>query len=294
MFTGLFLDAFVFSPFIDRTDSEMVWSIAAGPSENDTPNILSELSYRDISSSGTGLVFAHLNTVNDNWAFYIEGNYRNNNIDSGFSQDSDYFSDNRQDEFSRSYADISGDTIAEKNFAIGMKTRWFGQEGHYVTFLLGHRDHTIDLRVTNGVQIIPDSLNGTPLTGLNTTYNAEFISKYAGIATEHVFTWGTIGLRYEYHDLTFSAEADWNLRTDFAHPVSFTHEGNGKGSAMTLAYSYPIRENWDVYFNYTLNENLIENGYDTVYFYDGSATSTRLNEVDYSARTMDLGFRYLF
>lgn len=294
MFTGLFIDSFILSPYIEQSKAELVWDIAAGPSSYFTPNVLSELSYKDIKSRGLGIRLAHLNRFSDNWAFYIEANYSDTSIKSGKSQDSDYLANNRQEEFSRSYADIKDDGNRQQALAIGLKTRWFGAKGHYVTMLLGHQQHDVDLTVTNGVQAIPEEMSGTELTGLNATYNSEFESWYAGLATEHVFSWGTIGLRYEHHDLDFESEADWNLRDDLAHPKSFVHSGDGDGKSLTLGYSYQINLNWDLYLNYTRLEYTIRNGYDQTFFADGASYVTSLNQLKYESDQFQLGFRYIF
>ncbi len=294
MFTGLFIDAFVLSPYIELSKSELVWSIAAGPSAAYTPNILSELTYSELKSEGFGLQFSYLKKLNDNWAFYIEGDYSDSSITSGESQDSDYQSDNRGDEFSRSYAEIKDDLIKKEMFSVGIKTRWFDKQGHYLTFLFGHQQHNVDITVTNGVQAIPVEMNGTPLVGLNSTYDSEFSSWYYGLSTEHVFKWGTIGLRYEIHDIDFIAQADWNLRPDFQHPKSFEHTGKGDGNTLVLGYTYTFNLSWDAYFNVIHREYEINDGYDQTFFSDGGSYITTLNKLEYKIESYQLGFRYIF
>ncbi|BFM18716.1 hypothetical protein R50073_48990 (plasmid) [Maricurvus nonylphenolicus] len=294
MFTGLFIDAFIVTPYVEQTKSELVWNIANGAGANASPNVLSELSFKDVKSIGYGLKLAHLNAISENFAFYIEGEYADSSIRSGTVQDSDYSQDNRAGEFSRSISEVEDDSLSGWSLAAGVKTRWFGARGHYLTTLIGHQRQNVDYTMTDGVQVIPESLAGQPLTGLNSTYNSEFESWYIKVGTEHVFKWGTIGLSYEHHDLDFYAEADWNLRTDFAHPKSFVHEGEGTGKAITIAYTYPINLQWDVYLTYTKRENTVEDGYDQTFFANGNSAIIRLNEVEYEAEQFQLGFRYIF
>ena len=61
MFTGLFIDAFIVTPYVEQTKSELVWNIANGAGANASPNVLSELSFKDVKSIGYGLKLAHLN-----------------------------------------------------------------------------------------------------------------------------------------------------------------------------------------------------------------------------------------
>ena len=294
MFTGLFVDAFIFTPYVEQTKSEMVWNIANGAGANASPNILSELTFKNVKSLGYGLKIAHLNALSENIAFYVEAEYADSSVKSGTVQDSDYLGDNRTGEFSRSIADVNDDSLNSWGLAAGIKTRWFGARGHYLTFLIGHERQAVDYTMTDGVQIIPEAYSGQSLTGFNSTYNSEFESWYIKIGTEHVFKWGTIGLSYEHHDLDFYSEADWNLRADFAHPKSFTHEGEGSGKGITIAYTYPLNLQWDVFLTYTKRKNIINDGYDQVFFSDGFSVINSLNTVEYTEEQFQFGFRYIF
>ncbi|MCG7952648.1 MAG: hypothetical protein N0E56_15730 [Candidatus Thiodiazotropha endolucinida] len=293
MFTGLFLDSFTITPYLEQSKSEVVWSIPAGPSSFYSPNILSELTYKDVKARGLGLNLAYLNKVSDHWALYLEGDYSDTSIKSGSSQDSDYLGDNRTEEFSRSYADVDDDSSVRTSFTIGMKTRWFDSKGHYFTFLFGHQKHQLNMTTSNGVQYIPEESRGSPMTGLNSTFNSEFSSWYSGVATEHVFKWGTIGIRYERHDVEYDSEADWNLREDLAHPTSFIQSGEGKGTLLTLGYSYQVNLNWDLFFNYTRRDYDIKEGYDQTFASDGSSYVTTLNGLQYDSEQYQIGFRYI-
>ena len=296
MFTGIFIDSFAISPYVERAESKLIWSIANSSSPFASPNILSELTYENIKQEGSGLQLSYLKVVDDVWAFKVEGDYSSSSIKSGDSQDSDYLFDDRQGEFSRSYADIEDDGAERRSLELGVKTRWFksDSEGHYVSVMLGYQQQSIDITVTNGEQIIPEELNGEIIEGLNTTYNSEFSSKFLAVSTEHAFAWGVIGLRYEKHDVDFTAEADWNLRTDFQHPVSFEHEGDGEGRVLTLGYVYKFDFNLDVFFDITHREYEIIDGDDVTFFSDGGVGHTRLNRLVYKSNNARLGIRVVF
>jgi len=294
MFSGIFVDSLILSPYMEQSKSELVWDIATGPSSYFTPNVLSELSYQNIKSRGLGIRIASVKKVSQDWAFIVEVNYSDTSIKAGRSQDSDYLSNDREDEFSRSFADIEGNGNRQQSFGIGMKSRLFGLRGHYVSMLFGRKETEVNLTATNGVQSIPEEYSGVELTGLNSTYNSCFASLYVGFSTEHVFGWGTVGANYEYYDVEFDAEADWNLRDDLAHPVSFAHFGSGKGESLTVGYTYQYGFNWDFYLNYIHSHTKIKNGYDQIFFTDGSSYITTLNQLKFESKQLQLGFRYIF
>lgn len=294
MFTGLFINAFIISPYVDLNNSEMDWNIAGGASPISTPNILSELQFEDIESIGYGINLAHLHKLNENLALYLEIDYSDSSIDSGNVQDSDYFGNNRTNEFSRSTADVDDDSVNRLSIGAGLKTRWFNTKGHYFTGFVGFQQHDMNYTMTNGVQHIPEEFSREPIEGLNSTYDSEYESWFIRLGTEHVFSWGTIGFSFEHHDLQFSADADWSLRDDFAHPKSFAHKGNGYGNVYTFAYTYPIKSNCDIYVNFTRREYSISNGYDQTFFSDGNSTVVRLNEVNFESDQTHIGFRYIF
>ena len=277
MFLGLFIDTMVINTQLEISDSELVWDIASSASATTTPNILSELSFRDIRSLGYVINLGYMNRFDNNIAFVLEAEYADSRIRSGRAQDSDYASDNRTDEFSRSFSDIESDSINYFSLATGIKTRWLNTKGHYLSFLIGYKKHNVDITMTNGVVEIPEADAGSLIPGLNSTYNSEFRSIFAGLSTEHVFSWGTIGFRYDLYYTDLKAEADWNLRTDFAHPVSFEQVGDGKGYAATLGYTYNHNRNWDYSIDYVVTKYHIQDGYDQTYFSDTTSFIVKLN-----------------
>lgn len=294
MFLGLFIDTMVINTQLEISDSELVWDIASSASATTTPNILSELSFRDIRSLGYVINLGYMNRFDNNIAFVLEAEYADSRIRSGRAQDSDYASDNRTDEFSRSFSDIESDSINYFSLATGIKTRWLNTKGHYLSFLIGYKKHNVDITMTNGVVEIPEADAGSLIPGLNSTYNSEFRSIFAGLSTEHVFSWGTIGFRYDLYYTDLKAEADWNLRTDFAHPVSFEQVGDGKGYAATLGYTYNHNRNWDYSIDYVVTKYHIQDGYDQTYFSDTTSFIVKLNNSEYKQEAIRIGVSYNF
>ncbi len=294
MFLGLFIDTMVINTQLEISDSELVWDIASSASATTPPNILSELSFRDIRSLGYVINLGYMNRFDNNIAFVLEAEYADSRIQSGRAQDSDYASDNRTDEFSRSFSDIESDSINYFSLATGIKTRWLNTKGHYLSFLIGYKKHNVDITMTNGVVEIPEADAGSLIPGLNSTYNSEFRSIFAGLSTEHVFSWGTIGFRYDLYYTDLKAEADWNLRTDFAHPVSFEQVGDGKGYAATLGYTYNHNRNWDYSIDYVVTKYHIQDGYDQTYFSDTTSFIVKLNNSEYKQEAIRIGVSYNF
>lgn len=294
MFTGIFIDSFVVSPYLEQSRTEFVFDVASGPSPMYSPNILSELTYTGIKSQGYGLQLAGLRKVSSDLAFYYELAHTDTGIKSGNVQDSDYSGDNRTGEFSRSYASVEDNGTNSTSYLLGAKTRWFGTHGHYITVFLGHDLTDMNLTATNGIQAIPYEASGVVLTGLNTEYNAKFSSQFYGFGTEHVFKWGTIGLLYDIRISDYRAKGNWNLRDDLAHPTSFADSGSGKGKRLKLDYSYPLDQSWDVFLNWLKVENEVHNGFNQVFLATGESSVTTLNNVSLESTAYQFGVRYIF
>lgn len=294
MFTGLFIDSFQIAPYIELSKADLVWSVAAGPGLNYSPNVLSELSFEDLKARGGGFTISHINKLNDKVAFYIEGDIASSDISTGSARDSDYFGDNRTEEFSRSYSKTKGDGLKKKLGAMGFKYRWMSNRGHYVSVLIGMSDFQYDINMKDGVQYIPIESRGIQLTGLDSTYDSIFKSEFIALMSEHAFPFGTLGLRIEQHKTEFDAKANWNLRQDLAHPISFAQTGEGDGYVVVLGYSYAINTSWDVYLNIVKRNYVISDAYDHIFMREGSSVVTRLNEVDYEDYSSQAGFRYIF
>lgn len=291
MFDGLYTDGLVVTPYIDHAKTNLEWSISAGPSTQYSPNILSELSFDDMKTKGWGLSLSYLKKLNNKWAFNIEADLLKSKISSGDVQDSDYAEDNRQAEFSRSYSDAKGDGADRRTISTGFKYRWFGNKGHYASVLIGKQIYDFDIRMRNGTQVIPATF---PIPGLSSTYETETDSIFIALGSEHVFDWGTVGLRLERHDVSYDAKANWNLREDLAHPVSFAHTAEGTADVIVLGYSYTINKSWDVFANLSRRTMSLNDGYDHVFANDGRSTVVRLNNVDMTTSAVNAGVRYLF
>ncbi len=183
-----------------------------------------------------------------------------------------------------------------------MKFRMFDLENHYVTFLIGKDNSEINLVMTGGMQDIwrPELIGmastdfgaGDEIVGLNSTYDADFDSISLGFQTDHFFSWGIISLRYQHFDIDYEAKANWNLRQDFSHPVSFIHESEGNGFDIELGYTYVLSKHWDMFSKYHYRRWSIGSGYDHTFFSNGQSSIIRFNEAEWDSESYSFGIRY--
>jgi len=267
-------------------EDQLKWNIAGDVTGNN-PNILSELSWTDIRAMVIGVQFEGYSK--SNW--YFSGYYNYGIIYSGSNQDSDYFSDNRQDEFSRSNNNSDGGNTQDISFAIGYR---LGQgeardrNGLSIVPMVGYSNHIQDLTMTDGYQTINTISNVTgPFSGLDSSYKAEWQGVWAGLNLQYEqgqdlkFLIG-----YEYHVVNFSGEANWNLRTDFQHPVSFTHDADGTGQVLRLLARYRPSKTWAIDIEARIEDWKTDPGIDRVFFASGVVADTRLNEVLWESRSI--------
>ena len=244
-----------------------------------TPNVLSELTWTDLEAAELSLAFR--------WrpesGFYLRGGIDYGWIQSGDCQDSDYYGDNRTEEFSRSYSDSDGSLI-DANAAIGYRIEIPSSSGSFllgIAPVFGYSVHMQNINITDGVQVVAeDDADLGPFSGLDSSYDTRWDGSFAGLdidlalGTRHELTWS-----FEYHWLAYEAEANWNLRSDFEHPVSFRHEANGRGLIARTGYRYRCFSNTWLGLNLNYRKLETDSGSDKTYFADGTSVIAPLNEV---------------
>lgn len=289
----------------DRLD----WTIAGTP-QGTNPNILSELSWDDLEIyqlRAKGKVVAGL----DNFPYFdacVKGSIGYGWIVDGESQDSDFAGDNRTLEFSRSSAKSDGGDVFDASLAIGPRFR-VREEKLTVTPLVGVSYHQQNLRMTDAVQTLSDQAVADaffgpgemvlqplgPFPGLDSTYEARWGGPWVGVDLAiRPSSRLTLSGSAEYHWAVYKAEADWNLRSDFAHPTSFTHRANGEGVVLSAAADLALGERWGAELTYDYADWQTGHGTDRVFFADGAVGVTRLNEVNWRSQAVMLGVTYRF
>ncbi|MFZ1983737.1 MAG: hypothetical protein WAU91_04940 [Desulfatitalea sp.] len=284
---------------------QLEWSIA-GNSAGTRPNVLSELEWSDIRS--------HQLTLSANARlgrhFYGRGHVNYAWIRDGSVRDSDYGGDDHTQEWSRSISDTEEDQLWDV-VAGGGYPFTFQQSRLLVAPLLGASIHKQNFRITNGQQVVsetpPPGYGSPPDVGpldsrLNSTYSARWISLWTGIDLRYQLAappngapfmeWG-LSLAYHFWS-DYSAEADWNLREDLSHPVSFEHEADASGIVVQAEWLIRLNRYLDLNLNWNYCQWETDAGKDTVFLANGSEQTTMLNEVSWESQSVMLGLALRF
>lgn len=282
-------------------EDRLSWNIAYDLSGASTPNILSELTWTSLHSAQIklGADYTHRSGI------HLQGSAAYGRIDNGDNQDSDYFGDNRTLEFSRSNNKTDGDNVRDASVAVGYRIAAF--EGNrrsntYTTLLLGYSRHEQHLRITGGNQTVETPGLTPPLGpfgGLNSTYQTQWKGPWVGL---HLLSEERNGfasfLNLDHHQADYYAEADWNLRTDFQHPVSYTHSADGAGDGIAIGFIAGRRDDrpntWVMTFTWEYQRWTTDPGLDRTFFSDGTTADTRLNDVTWTSSSVSLGLQRRF
>ena len=145
--------------------------------------------------------------------------------------------------------------------------------------------------MTNGILLYPEN---RPIKGLKSKYATDWESLFLGFQSTYSFPSNVnVNTLFRYHFLEYGAVADWNLRTDLAHPVSFRHSGYGQGAELKCGISYLIN-NWRLTFSYNHVRFKIKDGQDRLFFSTGSMVKSRLNEVEWRSQSLSFEIGYIF
>ncbi len=281
-----------------RTD-QLDWNIA-GTSAGTGPNILSELTWKDLQIIQFR-VHGELDLVIAGKPWFrphLRGNLGFGQIYSGQNQDSDYDGDNRTQEFSRSNNAADQGDVLDLSLGVGQRFS-FLEERLALTPLLGYSYHQQNLRMLDGYQTI-ETLPHTPPVGpfereLDSSYDTEWRGPWLGLEIRYLLNNRLLikGLS-EYHRATYAAEANWNLRTDFAHPLSFAQSADGHGWVHEVGLEFPLRERLSLSLSGTYQRWQTDTGRDRVFLANGTISDTRLNRVNWTSASVQGGLSYAF
>lgn len=275
--------------------SSLQWSIASDPSGRSGPNVLSELTYRDVTFkvfNASADITIHRGWLQGSTLFV---DYRVGQGTGGEVQDSDYNGNNRTQEYSRSLSSAQDSSM--QSIEVGLSHCIFLTQNTRLVPALAFAQHQQDMVMTDGRQTVdtynPDNVGDFRGT-LNSTYLSEWTGAWAGVNWEYRTRYHELSAGYRYYWLDYHAEADWNLRSDFAHPKSFEHWANGGGSAWELSYSLHFSQTFSMNLSWYRQDWSTGIGKDTVYFADGDSGSTQLNEVTWESTGYNMGLQLLF
>lgn len=264
-----------------RLDS-LDWNIA-GNLAGTSPNVISELEWRDMQFLQFKGEFAGTNEEQ----IYFRGSAAFGFAFDGQNQDSDYATDNRTGEFSRSVNGVDGSHVLDISGAFGRPYSFGEIDDHYFIPLVGLSYHTQQMRMVDGNQVIPAD---GPFPGLDSSYNAEWAGFWLG--GDVIFDLqerGTMFTRLEAHWVDFYAQADWNLRGDLAHPVSFDHNAKGTGLVLELGWrDILLADGWAWGVDLSLQRWQTDPG--IIFFYGADPADNgaqRLNAVNWSSSQLN-------
>ena len=276
-----------------RVDN-LVWNIA-GDISGCCPNILSELTWDDLYSyqlkSKAKMVF--------NDALVVDGVADYGFILDGDNQDSDYLGNDRTLEFSRSNNNAEDGNVLDFTGGLGYRFHFWGSDAQssfavdeaWVTPLGGYSYHEQNLTITDGLQTIPPTGS---FPGLNSSYETEWKGPWVGFEVDGRIEKVRAMFRFEYHWADYLAEANWNLRDDFAHPKSFEHIADGTGVVFTFQGAYDINDHWSISLTGDIQDWETDPGIDRTFFSDGTVIDTRLNVVEWNSFDVMFGTTYRF
>jgi len=260
---------------VDRLD----WSIAGNG-----VNILSELTWKDVASyqlqTDSRLTVNHVR-------LRFQGDY--GWTVSGKNQDSDYDGNNRTQEYSRSNNDAGAGYVYD--FDPGLGYVFEISPKFSVTPEVGFSYHIQHLTMRNGLQTVSVSTNHPkvqspgPFPSLNSSYHARWQGGWIG-AEVPLQAMPALKLQgsASYHWVDYRGEANWNLRSDFAHPVSFVQIATGTGFEFALRADYALSSAWALGFNSNYRSYTTTDGTDTTFNPNGSVNSvTRFNGANWRA-----------
>jgi hypothetical protein len=215
----------------------------------------------------------------------------------GQNQDSDYNGNNRTEEFSRSNNSTQDGDLWDISIGLAYDVRLLANR-IVLSPVIGYSYHDQNLQITRGIQTIPPL---GPFQGLNSSYDPTWYGPWIGADFQYN-SYGKAAPKtgyeaffgIEYHFANFEAKADWNLRADLAHPVSFRQDADGSGWVLTGGINYLFNPSWSVNLNGKYQKWETSEGRHRFFFFDGSSYQAKLNGVNWESFSISAGITCRF
>ncbi len=253
------------------------WSIS---DYDRNPDILSELTWKDLHTTYIALRGRY---EIDN--FVAAASYGFGYIASGDNQDSDYHSSGRNDEFSRSNNDTNGDDVRDREISAGVV--FLSRHIVKLTGGFGYARREIDLVITNGYQTIPTP---GPIYNLRSTYSATINGPLVWFGGEiHFYPQlaGEFAVKKGFY--AYSANADWNLRDEFAHPRSYSQSTDGESNSIALRLRWNVSPVSVLSFGIDYEKFTASGGYTRFYLADGTVGQQPMHAVEFWTWVLSAG-----
>lgn len=280
-----------------REDS-LNWNIASEITGTATPNIASELRWNKLKILQTKL---HFNLEYSRVVLY--SSVAAGTIIDGNNEDVDYAGNNRAQEWSRSHNDAGAGDTGDLSAGLGYHFIIPSAQLSIVP-LAGYAYHRQNLHMRNGVQTVSRAatIDGTvvvaqplgPITGLDSTYDASWNGPWLGLDINWQYSRWQVKLLSRYEWLNYRGEANWNLRSDLQHPLSFVQLASGSGWRLGSKVDYAVTDAWRVGLSACISRYSTHNGTDTQIDINGATGVTRLNEVRWDSAAIGLTVAYRY
>jgi hypothetical protein len=247
--------------------------------EGDSPMWESELEWKNLRIWEAGVHASLRYDAWNGWGPVVSGRATAGTIARGDNTDTDY-------EFGqtieRSTCETGGD-VADEEIDLGFRFELAKKKSRVafaVTPLVGYSHHEMNLDDSN----LNGDFGSYYYEGDVATYDATWQSIYVGVQGQMRFAKRvTMDARLTYHWADFDAKADWILRDDFAHPVSFEHTANGDGVVFRLGTSFAVTEHFLLGAAFTMQQWSAQDGTDRTYGADGSYADIEIHEINWSS-----------
>ena len=265
------------SLLIGYAEDNLTWSIA-GNLNGQNPNIYSELIWEGLKGPQT-----RLNIKYNFWkSFILISDFTHFSILTGSATDSDYEEDNRTSRIF--FAELNSDKGRNYSFnpALGYRFNFFG------------RMHLLP-SIGYGINSQKLYLLDAQVPELKSTYQTLWKGPFAGLETSlDVFNTIKCQIGLRYHQVSYKAQADWNLIEEFKHPVSFEHVAKGYGIDADLRIGFEITRSFTAHLSSNYYKWSTGTGFDELFLTDGRVVKTRLNGVIRRGFTAGLGITFFY
>lgn len=304
----LLVAAVVFSvqPSMGLSAGELDWNIASQLDTSITPNVVSELEFTTeaVHLGLTGRIESELFLKNTSFFLEINSNY--GAVLDGESTDSDYFGDNRTGLYSRSVAEVSGDTLNLLEGGVGITTTLLSSLS--LSFSLGGYHSEQQLNFQRGQQLVADPLFFFPVSteeltanlraNLNSDYVTEWSGHWYGVKLGWQFEeWG-ISISAKKSDGDYYGEGRWSLRTEgvdaLQQPKSFTHKAASQGEEFSIAVDYELTKKLSLQLKLMTTKRTTDAGLNVTYFANQTFGRSTFNGARWQSTSQWFGVTYSF
>ncbi|WP_431292981.1 hypothetical protein [Pedobacter sp. P26] len=267
-------------PYIGLQQSKFDWSIA-GNAAGTSPNVLSELIWKNLKGPGFGLDIKYSITGR----FSVKATNQYSSITKGEAEDTDYTDDNRQNAFYFDLLNANKGYLYDAGLQLSYQLLKFGDFNINPIAGLSYHQQKFHLL---------ESANNPDSKGLNSTYEARYKGFDFGAELVLKMQKFSISAKVLGGFYTYSAKANWNLIPDFAKPVSFTHKANSFSLSGDINLAVPVSESLRVEVDYEINNINTYSGVDKAYFNSRATEETQFNGANFRKNAILLGLNFSF